>query len=63
MKKSIETIAMRDAERNIGAELLRAVRDIKAGRGRHRVIAADKYDAFGAQDRPARRMTRRAGPR
>lgn len=35
MKKITQAILDRDAKRDIGAELLQAVRDIKAGKGKH----------------------------
>lgn len=38
MKKSAKTNARRDARRDIGAELVQAVRDIKAGRGRRYTV-------------------------
>lgn len=38
MKNSSKTSAKRDAGRDIGAELLQAVRDIKAGRGRRQIV-------------------------
>jgi len=49
MKKSNKTIARRDAARDLGTELLQAVRDIKAGRGRRQVV--ELTEAAGARQK------------
>lgn len=59
MKKSAKTIAERDAKRDIGAELIQAVRDIKAGRGRR--YSVELSDAAIARQKVGVSQSRFAG--